>query len=333
MGAPLARALGRSVLELSAVRPQTTVDYLRRVRLFSAFVTENKLVPSSELDSVIVTWFDMLFQRGCHSADGAKFMAALAHIWPALKPKAALPRAWRAITGWRKLRPTFSRAPLPFKALLGIMGAAVWQGRHEEALAFLLAFACYLRPGELLQLTVDAVVPPVTGPGGSPFWSLILGDRRGSRPAKSGEFDESVIFDWEEFEWVGTMLQALRERRAVGPLWSFDAPLLTTALTDAARLAHVDILSPQLYSLRHGGASHDAVSHRRSLLSIKRRGRWKSDSSVRNYEKAASALREAHRMPPSAQVYARRVEAGLGEMMLGCRAAPIPPGASGQPSV
>ena len=125
--------------------------------------------------------------------------------------------------------------------------------------------------------------------------------------------------------WLGSSLEALQRRRKSGPLWSFESALLTTAVWQAALMANVGELEPQLYSLRHGGASHDALAHRRPLAAIKRRGRWKADSSVKHYEKAAAAHREAHRLPDDAREYAAKVEAHLSEIMLGWLPATISP--------
>eukprot|EP00972_Heterocapsa_arctica_P048005 7080248-Heterocapsa_arctica.AAC.1 len=44
-----------------------------------------------------------------------------------------------------------------------------------------------------------------------------------------------------------------------------------------------------VYSFRHGGASHDALNHVRTLEQIKQRGRWKSDKSLARYTKPARA--------------------------------------------
>jgi hypothetical protein len=46
---------------------------------------------------------------------------------------------------------------------------------------------------------------------------------------------------------------------------------------------------PHLYRLRHGGASHEAANHMRSLTAIQVRGRWQSIKSVKNYEKGSLA--------------------------------------------
>ena len=40
------------------------------------------------------------------------------------------------------------------------------------------------------------------------------------------------------------------------------------------------------YQLRHGGATDDLASGKRDFPSVKSRGRWKSDQSVRRYAKA-----------------------------------------------
>ena len=47
-----------------------------------------------------------------------------------------------------------------------------------------------------------------------------------------------------------------------------------------------------LYGLRHCGPSADRAENRRSLVEVKKRGRWAADSYVRRYEKAGR-LRQA----------------------------------------
>ena len=100
---------------------------------------------------------------------------------------------------------------------------------------------------------------------------------------------------------------------------------LTTVMTEAAVISGVDCLIPQLYSFRHGGASFDAISRRRPMADIKKRGRWRSDASIRRYSKAAVALREASRLPKQAMEYAQTVEAALQHFMLGRISPPAPP--------
>ena len=80
-----------------------------------------------------------------------------------------------------------------------------------------------------------------------------------------------------------------------------------------------------LYSLRHGGASWDALRRARDMLGIKRRGRWRSDASLRRYEKAARAQKEVQRMSRATLNFAAAVEADLERIVLGqSRPPPLP---------
>ena len=108
-------------------------------------------------------------------------------------------------------------------------------------------------------------------------------------------------------------------------MWSFDRAGLSAAFAQAACLAAVDHLEPQLYSLRHGGASADALRRTRSIEEIKKRGRWTSDASVRRYEKAALAMREERRAGEEALAYGSLIESRLGEVLMGTISAPPPP--------
>ncbi|CAK0880854.1 unnamed protein product [Prorocentrum cordatum] len=243
-----AGAVGRPAHEMA--------DYLRRLGWFSNFVLDSGLTRDSNrsLDEVVTEWFDILYQRGHSANDGSKFLAALRHLWPELEAQRQLPRAWRAAQGWRKLAPVHSPAPLPFSGLMG------------RPVAVLIAFAAYLRPGDLFGLAPQSLVPPVEGAGGPPHWGLLLGARELGRRNKTGEFDESVLLDWPGYEWIGTYLEILRERPVGRPVWTFDAVHLISVLLNASLVSGVRVLWPQLRSRRHGGASFDAISKRRPLV-------------------------------------------------------------------
>jgi integrase len=317
------------------VSPKTLSDYVKRILLFTRHLQgAADLASITDLDSKVVTWFDLLYLRGHSPEDGSKFLAALQHFWPALRAHGGLVRSWRAVKGWKKLRPVFSRVPLPLTAFYGIVGALLWMEAWEEAIGVILMFACYLRPVDLLGLRSSSLIPPSTTTTGSKStsWALLLGDRELARPNKSGEYDESVIFDWPLAADMAEWLEELRLRPATKQMWSFDRPHLTSLMVEACRLADVEVLKPQLYSFRHGGASSDALQKTRPLSEIKKRGRWKSDASVRRYEKAALALREEKRMTPQSLRYGCRIERSLGDIFCGRLAPPVPPRAAEQRS-
>ena len=99
----------------------------------------------------------------------------------------------------------------------------------------------------------------------------------------------------------------------------------------AARALGLEPLRPCLYALRHGGASDDVLTQRRSMLAVKARGRWASDDSLKRYGKATRLLSEVQKMPPATVAYGARIEAALAGIMLGTAAAPPPPASSRHP--
>ena len=66
---------------------------------------------------------------------------------------------------------------------------------------------------------------------------------------------------------------------------------------EAARCLHLDPLLPARYGMRHGGASDDLISKRRDVKSVMRRGRWRSESSLRLYGKETRILDELNKLP------------------------------------
>jgi len=154
-------------------------------------------------------------------------------------------------------------------------------------IACLLMFALYLRPPELLGLHGFQLIPPVPHLGnGYRFWSVLVRPDELGVPGKTGEFDETVCLDVPELHWLDPHLRYLKTLAPEqGPLWRFDYNALLKAFHSAAAEAGVGHLSPTLYSMRHGGASHDRMINRRPLDEVRKRGRWQTARSVRRYEK------------------------------------------------
>lgn len=126
-----------------------------------------------------------------------------------------------------------------------------------------------------------------------------------------------MLLGWPAIDFLKPRLHELRRRPDNRPVWSSDAPHAAEALTD--------VLEPQLYSLRHGGASFDCLARRCPLSEVKTRGRWRTGASVRRYEKAAVAARQAHKLPAQALEYAGRARLQLGDIFVGLAPAPVPP--------
>ena len=110
----------------------------------------------------------------------------------------------------------------------------VRQGQVKMAIAVLIAVDCYLRPSELLGITIGSLVPPSPESGTS--WSLLLHpSSRGAR-SKVGESDETLLLNSRRLTFLRPALEILgRSGDTEKPLWSFDYPSLYRALASIGR--------------------------------------------------------------------------------------------------
>ena len=156
-------------------------------------------------------------------------------------------------------------------------------------------------------------------------WALLLAPSSLGRPSKTKEFDESILLD---MSWIPGLHQfLLRLKTVLGSrrIFPMDYLEFLTCFRRCAETAGIDGLAPHPYSLRHGGACQDGLYGLRPLTLVKRRGRWKADSSVRRYEKHARVLREIERLPAKTVAYAQVVERRLVPILSGVEVAPRPP--------
>ena len=119
--------------------------------------------------------------------------------------------------------------------------------------------------------------------------------------------------------------------RAASPItriWFFKEGDLSVRIAEAAAQLLLQDLRLSACSLRHGGASHDALLRRRSLAQIKERGRWKSDTSVARYKKETRALQRVQLIPEAVVRYGGLIERNLEAFFYAPHAAPPPPAAT-----
>ena len=270
----------------------TRADYQARTSSFITFCLANQLnwVDAASLDVCVCEFFDQMFLSGFGGEEGSKYLAALAFYLPDISRLGpfSLPRATRAIRGWTKSAPGHQRLPLPRVLLCAVIGVLLAARRTLMALALWLSFRAYLRPGECSSLTRRQLVEPVPSAGSQyRFWGLWLSpdDRNPmSRPGKTGLWDEAISLDQDP--WLDSLLRPLAiAGDPLEPLWPFSGEELSATFKRIMKCLGLDHLDQSLYCLRHGGASEDLLGHLRSVAAVKRRGRWRSDSSLRRYGK------------------------------------------------
>ena len=131
---------------------------------------------------------------------------------------------------------------------------------------------------------------------------------------KTGEYNESVLLT-NEFDFIFPLLAFLKVTRLpLVSLWEFDLIALSKRFREACDLTGCELLNFTLYGNRHGGATHQRLLGV-PMADIKKRGRWRSDNSLRRYEKATSVLAQAAKLPPATREFAQQVRARLPDIM------------------
>ena len=323
-------------LESYAVSDRTENDYQQRVARFLQWCLMMGLswACTGGLDLSLTLFMNAEFEDGADGEEGSKLLAGVKHYLQELTPLSThLPRATRALTGWKKLAPSKQGLPLPRAALGAIMGAMMWEfvmhnmrgSQMEMVIALYLSFICYLRPCELICLRRRHVVRPVAAAGTAyQAWGLLLGDSLTGIPGKTGIFDESVLIDHDN--WLHPHLLALSSAgEAHEPVWTFSRQQLTSAFSAKCEQLNLSPLKPRLYALRHGGASDDLMTRRRAALDVQKRGRWSCLSSLKRYGKETRILTEIEKCPTAVITYGSGIIDRLAESVSFPALVPAPP--------
>ncbi|CAK0883302.1 unnamed protein product [Prorocentrum cordatum] len=325
--AHLCREQGAFFLEVSTVRGATADLYDTYLATFESWAGVGvREMMDGELDTSLLDYWEHLYFEGENHPTASKLLAALEYRYPQLRKgcPAAPTRARHALRGFRRLAPGRSRAPLPFVALMAMIGAALSQGLKDLGLALFICFIGYLRPSELIKLKGPQLVAPVAG-SATRHWMLLLSPAEENVGSKTREFDESAALDWDIIEEIAPRLNELKRRAGQGNLWNFTQLQFAEHFRTLAELSGVSVLRPHPYCLRHGGASFDSLTKRRTPEQIKRRGRWKADASVSRYSKHARVANEATKLPLAVRRYGNIIHQDLAAFLWGVRLPPEPP--------
>lgn len=334
---PLASEMG--FLEIRSVSRPVLEDYARRVEDFlewtkrpqthvileaselaaarvgnllveTKVATWLKRLSDEAIDGLLVLYFDKNYFEGQQAAFGEKLLAAIAFFatrFARLGP-GSLPRAQRAVRGWRKLVPPVTRVPMPWLGLMAVVSRIIPEN-WTAAIALMLAFDCYLRPFELETLKASQIAIAFDPTSLKHQAGLILSPLSGDRPGKTGQWEEAVMIDLDVLRPALAYL-----KHSVSPngrLWPFATGVLGGLLRRCSNELGLGEVNASLYSLRHGGASRDLLEKKRSLNDIKVRGRWQSDSSLRRYSKETKLVDILSRVPKPTLALGQRTASHL----------------------
>ena len=311
-----------SLLESQAVGPPCADCYKSLMLRFENFCEENgfKANTDAELDMALLEFYDHLFMEEEPLDQGTKTLAAVGHHRPRYHRSCRtglLPRARRALQGWQRIAPLPTRLPLPWIAVAGVAMALAADGHPNAAVAVMVGADAYLRPGEIRGIMPEDVVAGRGEVGAAySFTSLLLNPEQRGVQTKTHQFDDSVIFDSKGREWIGDALKiAAKATRSGEPVFPFTAAKFNTLFRGAGAkigLAQHDLVP---YLLRHTGPSHDYLAKTRSLADIKRRGRWRSDASVRRYEKSSRVMAQLAKIDKKYLTFMKKAESLLAKVL------------------
>ena len=169
------------------------------------------------------------------------------------------------------------------------------------------------------------VLAPVAGAGPQfQKFSVIIKDQDQGPPDKTGTFDNTLILDNPATEsWLGPLLHRLAKHRGRDHhLFNFTKEDFRKEFEVAAKL--LGLKGVVAYQLRHGGASEDLNSKVRDYQPSSKRGRWRTDSSVRRYAKTGKIQKLLQELDPHVLEYCRRSLRLVPQILQGQGSATLP---------
>ena len=326
--APLSCSLGgQSFLEGESVGPSTRRLYSEWMKALEFFCSQAGVAaPEGEpFVHMLLDYLDYLFFRGFPVEDAKKLMAAVKFSRTEFSPTGgqSTARIDRALRGWSRHSVPRRRLPLPFPALSALVGWMIQRGHFWTAIALLLSFFLYLRPGEMSALRAEHLTAPIPS-AGLTFWTVTLALEEDGKPTKTGKYDEALLLDLPHHAVLSPWLRMLKEKRQPNEsLWIHSHADMIKQLSLAAHELGLSALNVEWYCARHGGASHDLQMKLRYVADVKRRLRHVSDLSVRHYERSGKLAKATSLIPPATLQFGAAVGKHL-QNVLQTRTLPMP---------
>ena len=318
---PAGGELELSVLEEQSVSAASMLQYRSLVEEFLEFSSKAGLTLTSSLavDLALVQMMTEMFFLGRDLALGTKLLAGWCALFPDFGKggRFCLPRAHRALKGWRRLAPPRSRVGVAFYVVAGIAGELLRMNCWWMAAWVLMGHGGYLRPSTNMQLRRGSLIPP--RPGVSEFWGLLLHPSDLHLQSKTGGQDDSLIWDVAELLWMSRIFGKLVHGPPAEKIWPFTYPQVAAQVTKAARRIGVEFVP---YQLRHSGPSWDRLRRRRTLHEIMKRGLWRNFASVQRYEKATKLMQHYNQIGHETRAWMESVAANLERHV--CDGLPVP---------
>ena len=325
MAAAAVRKTGSIFLEESIVKEKTTAKYRKELSAFTTSCTVPlKIDPA--IDAELVSYMQKLYEEGHQPSRGECLLAGVLFLWPAFGKLGTrtLPRAWKALRGWRRRCPARSRCPHSLPIWAGIAVQLWREGLYGFAIYLMMMVATYTRPSELLSVQRRDLQKPLTNV--SLHWQLLLFPEERPERSKVYAANDSIELQAEWAPWLPAVASTLAKGGQKERIFPFSYGEFCSAFRKAVESLQLPTMVP--YQARHSGPSIDAARNLRDRASIKARGRWTADKSVLRYEQRARLVASFNKLPHSLQDYSKECEQKLPDLFLGkllVDAQPLPP--------
>ncbi len=303
-------------LEWSAVKNPSNQRYTQALDrwLNSPEMVGVRLVVDAEGGEALVQAMNRFYLQGHPANVGEILMAALIHRLPEFGKfgHRHIPRAHRALKGWRRRTPPRSRGPHTWSIWAMIVWDLARRGFWRMAIFTLWMVAGYFRPSELLGVCRGDLQRPV--PNMSTHWHLLLFPEERPDRSKVYASNDSV----EMFSKFCHCLPATVAVASEGPdnekVFPFSYPAYLAQLRVTNKRLGLKVIP---YEGRRSGPSIDAARGFRTAKEIQSRGRWAALKSVQRHESRARLTKSFNLLTSRQQSHALGCEAKLDDLILG----------------
>lgn len=182
--------------------------------------------------------------------------------------------------------------------ILALIAELAGMGHLRVARSVFLGMALYLRLGELRGLTVAQLIAPIRG-ALTPHWTVVLHPEESNIASKTGQYNDSLVLDGVYARHLAKVCEALVLHRApTDKVIGVDQSRYTELFRDAVVRLGVQVLILVPYQVRHAGTTCDLLGNRRSLIEVKRHGRWQAEKSMNRYLKGGRGAEQLRRLTP-----------------------------------
>jgi integrase len=282
MAHPVSMERKSRYLLAASLDPKTQKKYKLAVCEFLQWIRDNNedATTPDDFDDLLMDYIHELYGSGKGKSKATNTVYGIINYLPKLKKK--LNGSKLCIKGWNKLHKSKSYPPLTWQLAMVIALQMTRRRKYDMAVGVLLAFDCFLRVGELVNINREDIADTGDIRISSEHKSMMIRLRH----TKTGDDKWVDVRNGQ----VQTLVRGLLAKTKPGTkVFNFTTDTFRRTLKGVcAELGLSPLYVP--HSLRHGGATHYHHILKMTMEDVLERGRWKSMDSARRYIQSGVAV-------------------------------------------